>query len=311
MLAKYNTENKSKQLGGANENQNNNNNNNNNRNGANGANGANGGNEEEEEEDEDEEEEEEEDDEEEDNEGNNKKPEEQKTNPSQSINNTLTNAELNEKIKELSKNSPINNIPNTISPTSLSPNNNGNNNVIVNTNVNNTSKNPVVQKFIEFVNSYANIDKIDDKIIAIVNTAFKKSDQYDANNSNEKDFRIKEDKMAEFCKKNANNNSMIPITLNDPRLSGYIKIYKEMKNIYIDNCEYLLRILETKILDKTPVDEKDENPHFTIKNIGYSDLVSIETDVRNKLITMYSGCHEKYQMGMVALFNALKPEEQE
>ena len=79
-----------------------------------------------------------------------------------------------------------------------------------------------------------------------------------------------------------------------------------MKTMYIDNCEYLLNLLEQKILVKLPIDEKDETPHFTIKNIGYAELVETETDIRNKLVTMYSGCHEQYQKGMVALYNALK-----
>jgi hypothetical protein len=119
---------------------------------------------------------------------------------------------------------------------------------------------------------------------------------------------IKEDNMIDFCVKNINNNSMIPITISDPKLTEYIKIYKNMKILYIDSCEYLFRILENKILNKNPVDEKDENPHFTIKNIGYGELVEIETDVRNKLVTMYSSCQEQYQLGIVALYNALKSE---
>ena len=122
-------------------------------------------------------------------------------------------------------------------------------------------------------------------------------------------MHIKEDKMLDFCTKNINANSMIPITLSDPKLVEYIKIYKDMKNMYIDNCEYLFRILENKILDKVQVDEKDENSKFTIKNIGYGELVEIETDVRNKLVTMYSGCHEQYQKGIVALYKALSSEE--
>ena len=47
-------------------------------------------------------------------------------------------------------------------------------------------------------------------------------------------------------------------------------------------------------------------PSFTLQNIGYNDLVSIETDVRNRLVNMYSKCQEHYQQGIVALFNALK-----
>ena len=78
-----------------------------------------------------------------------------------------------------------------------------------------------------------------------------------------------------------------------------------MKNMYINNCEYLFTVLENRILIKSAVDEKDENPHFTIKNIGYGELVEIETDIRNKLVTMYSECHEQYQKGIVALYKAL------
>jgi hypothetical protein len=101
---------------------------------------------------------------------------------------------------------------------------------------------------------------------------------------------------------------MIPITIDDPRLTEYIKIYKDMKTMYIDNCDYLLNLLEKQVLVKSPVDENNENPHFTIKNIGYSDLVEVETDIRNKLVAMYSGCHEQYQKGIVALYTALKTE---
>ena len=59
---------------------------------------------------------------------------------------------------------------------------------------------------------------------------------------------------------------------------------------------------------KVPIDEKNETPHFTVNNIGYEELVVIETDVRNILVKMYSGCHEQYQKGMVSLYTALKTE---
>ena len=117
--------------------------------------------------------------------------------------------------------------------------------------------------------------------------------------------------MTEFCKNNVNNDMMIPITLSDPRLTEYIKIYKDMKDKYITNCRSLLNILEDRILNKSPIDEKDDKPHFTIKNIGYGELVGIETEVRNTLVTMYSKCHENYQLGIVALFKALQPTETE
>ena len=89
-----------------------------------------------------------------------------------------------------------------------------------------------------------------------------------------------------------------------------------MKNMYIENCEYLLNLLEREVLIKTEpkttneTNAEKEQPHFTIKNIGYSELVEVETDIRNKLVSMYSGCHEQYQKGMVSLYNALKTKTQ-
>ena len=120
-------------------------------------------------------------------------------------------------------------------------------------------------------------------------------------------YIIDED-LSDFFAKNVNSESMIPITLDDPRLGEYIKIYKDMKTLYFDNCDYLLGVLEKRILNKSQVDEKNENPHFTVKNIGYNNLVELETDVRNRLVIMYSSCHEQYQKGIVALYNALKTE---
>ena len=166
----------------------------------------------------------------------------------------------------------------------------------------------MINKFIDFVKVYSKIETIDDSILEIVNTGFKSSDDFSSDIPLESELYINEDEMKEFCEKQTNNDSMIPITLDDPRLTEYIKIYKDMKTIYIDNCEYLLNLLERQILVKSPVDEKNENPHFTIKNIGYSELVEVETDIRNKLVSMYSGCHEQYQKGIVALYNALKTE---
>ena len=46
-----------------------------------------------------------------------------------------------------------------------------------------------------------------------------------------------------------------------------------MKNMYIENCEYLLNLLEREVLIKTEpkttneTNDEKEQPHFTIKNI--------------------------------------------
>ena len=217
----------------------------------------------------------------------------------------------------LSINNNNNNLSTNNNNNNLSTNNNNNNSNFSNTNNNlnlnnNSMKNPMVKNFIDFVNIYAKIDKIDDKVLEIVNTGFKKSSKFSTDVPQEASMHISEDNMESFCVKNVNDKTMIPIALDDPRLKDYINIYNEMKKTYIKNCEYLFDVLETKILKKsTPKDDKDENLHFMVNNIGYSDLVGIETDVRNKLISMYTNCHEQYQKGIVSLYNALQEKKAE
>uniref|UniRef100_A0A6C0F107 Uncharacterized protein n=1 Tax=viral metagenome TaxID=1070528 RepID=A0A6C0F107_9ZZZZ len=178
---------------------------------------------------------------------------------------------------------------------------------------NNSISNPMIKKFVDFVNIYSKIDNIDEKILQIVNTAFKSYHNYEPNSSESSDssddsMYISEDAMEEMCVKNINDKSMIPISLNDsnPNMITYIKIYKDMKDNYITNCNNLFSILEDRILEKSKNNEKDEVEHFKIKTIGYDDLVTIEKDVRDKLSNMYALCHKQYQQGIVALFKALK-----
>jgi len=175
---------------------------------------------------------------------------------------------------------------------------------------NNSNANPLIKQFINFANSYSKIDKIDENVLKIVNKAFKKYNEFDLGDPNQSALHIRkkggEFNMTDFCKANANKEtSMIPITLNDEKLSSYIKVYTNMKLLYIKECENLFNILENDILMTSVIKDKEE-PHFTIKNIGYEDLVVIETKVRNQIVYMYSQCHEQYQKGIVELFNALK-----
>ena len=94
--------------------------------------------------------------------------------------------------------------------------------------------------------------------------------------------------------------------MSDSRLTDFIKVYKDLKSAYLENCEYLLNLLEKKVLVKDKVTENNTNPHFTLQELNYTDLVTIETDVRNRLVTMYAKCQEKYQAGIKALYEALK-----
>ena len=181
-----------------------------------------------------------------------------------------------------------------------------NTNTLNQSNINNTTLNPYLQKFKEFVSIYNKVDKLDDKILEIVNTAFKPYNKFSSENPNESNMSISSENFDKFCKSNANQMMLIPIKLDDPRLGEFIKIYKDLKNIYLDNCEYLLKLLDDKVLVKTTVgSEKDEQTRFTLQNISFNDLTSIETDVRNHLVTMYSKCHEYYQKAFVAIYKGL------
>jgi hypothetical protein len=183
-----------------------------------------------------------------------------------------------------------------------------NSNTIANvgTNVNNATPNLLIDKFKQFIDEYAKIDKIDSNVLEIVNTAFKTHQDFSKEISTEAALRISDEDFEEFCINNINDKSMITLSLDDPRLGEFVKIYKDLKTVYLDNCEYLLTLLEKNILDKEKVSEKNDNPRFALKNIGFSDLSSFETDVRNRLVSMYSQCQEHYQKGIMALYTALK-----
>jgi hypothetical protein len=162
------------------------------------------------------------------------------------------------------------------------------------------------ESFKQFIDEYAKIDKIDSNVLEIVNTAFKTHQDFSKEISSEAALRISDEDFEEFCINNINDKSMITLSLDDPRLGEFVKIYKDLKTVYLDNCEYLLTLLEKNILDKEKVSEKNDNPRFALKNIGFSDLSSFETDVRNRLVSMYSQCQEHYQKGIMALYTALK-----
>jgi len=142
--------------------------------------------------------------------------------------------------------------------------------------------------------------------LEIVNTAFKTHQDFSKDIATESAMRISNEDFEEFCVNNINDKSMISLSLDDSRLVEFVKIYKDLKGVYLDNCEYLLNLLEKNILDKEKVSEKNDNPRFALKNIGFNDLTSFETDVRNRLVSMYSQCQEHYQKGIMALYTALK-----
>ena len=79
-----------------------------------------------------------------------------------------------------------------------------------------------------------------------------------------------------------------------------------MKSLYLDNCEYLLNLLEKQVLVKEQTREANANPAFTLRELNYADLAALETDVRNRLVNMYAQCQQNYQAGIKALFTALK-----
>jgi hypothetical protein len=160
---------------------------------------------------------------------------------------------------------------------------------------------------------YVKMNVIDDNVIDMVNTAFKQSGNFARDSLNEGSMYIADKDFEDFCVANINNNALIPLKISDSNLGDFIKIYKDMKESYLDNCNYLLSLLEKQILEtiseSVGEDEeakKETKPRFTLKNIGFNDLVSIEVDVRNKLVSMYSSCHENYQKGVKTLYDALR-----
>ncbi len=226
------------------------------------------------------------------------------------INETQKGGADNDNMNNNNLNKKINNVMNN----NMNNENNQNNLQKQNESVINTQElktnNTLLDKFLEFVDFYSKIDDIDSKIIEIVNTAFKTYDKFSNETKMEADLRITEDDFDNFCINNINDNAQIPITLNDPRLTEYLKIYKDLKSLYLDNCEYLLTLLEKQVLVKEPSNDTNTKSRFTLREIGYADLAALETDVRNRLVNMYAQCQQNYQAGIKALYNALKEEVQ-
>jgi len=234
--------------------------------------------------------------------------------------NTKNNNNLNRKISNVLENSNVTQDEQKRLANNTN-NNNKDNNIMgnedvktidvssVNKNVNTRALKPtdtLLDKFREFIQYYTKIDSIDPKIIELVDTAFKTHDKFSNEIQVESELRIREEDFDNFCINNVNDNSQIPITLNDPRLTDYLKIYKDLKALYLDNCEYLLNLLEKQVLVKEKVNETDANPHFTLKELTYTELSKLETDVRNRLVNMYSQCQKNYQAGIKALYLALR-----
>ena len=171
----------------------------------------------------------------------------------------------------------------------------------------NQMKNPVLSGFIDFVNKYSHITELDSKKLdnvgmgSLVGMAFKTSSKYDAKDLNTGKLFIGDADFKKFCSANTDDKNVININLDDAKFGELIQVYRDMKNKYLNNCESLLSVLENNILTKVGTEPQ---MRFTLKNIGYTDLVEQETNVRNTISAMYADCHRNYQEGIAALYNA-------
>jgi hypothetical protein len=185
--------------------------------------------------------------------------------------------------------------------------NSGNNLAMNNLSKTSLLKNDLLTQFIDFVKTHSKIAKFDPKnldnygMTELATSAFKGSLNYDPTDPNTGKLSISEEKMDNFCVKNT-IDKVIKINLDDAKFADLINIYSDMKTKYINNCEALLSILENHILTKVG---SESNMRFTIKDIGYADLVEQETNVRNNIGNMYAECHLNYQSGISALYSAL------
>jgi hypothetical protein len=128
---------------------------------------------------------------------------------------------------------------------------NTNNNVgnIVNSDIKNSTKENIrLKEFKDFVAYYVKMNVIDENVIDMVNTAFKQSGNFARDSPNEGSMYIADKDFEDFCVANINNNALIPLKISDSNLGDFIKIYKDMKESYLDNCNYLLSLLEKQIL---------------------------------------------------------------
>lgn len=186
-----------------------------------------------------------------------------------SLNDTNDEPELQELPSELLKSDEFNDI-NTISKGGSMENN------------------LILDKFINFMNDTGLYDKMDSNLMDMLNY---------------KMIPIPSYQIDEICKnveKLDTNTKEIKLDLNDESLKEFLDNYTNVKNAYINNCEKLLDILETKIMELES--SSDESKLYKLSNINQKQLYEIENEVRNIIKTMIVECQTGFNNGVNLLY---------
>ena len=141
----------------------------------------------------------------------------------------------------------------------------------------------MLNEFIRFTNKYSSIKKYKKKFnLKFLNKKFK--------NFNPKYFQ-------ELCN-NCNKDKEIIIDFEDELVKDYLDNYKSLKEFYITNCEKLLEILDTEILE---IEKQGEIEIYQFKNIDEKNMNDVEKKVRTLLGQIYFNCQKKYIYGIKKL----------
>jgi len=158
--------------------------------------------------------------------------------------------------------------------------NNKTENNVSNNNVSDTKRQENFDKFVKFVESSNKYSDIDSNIFDILKMRFKLPDSQS---------------MKLICSAADEETGTILLDLSDSLLKPFLSNYSDMKKSYLQNCDNLLTILETKLLKKV-----GEN-QFTLRELNNIELNLVDRQIKSIISQMVKNCQTKYLKGISLL----------
>ena len=147
----------------------------------------------------------------------------------------------------------------------------------------------MIKEFLIFVKESNHLKRYDAKLIPIINKSFRSYDRA---------------KLNEICDNQIKGS--IRVNLNSKIINKYLDNYENMKNVYLENADLLLDILQNELLE---YNEIDGNELFKFKIISSSQLEKNESNIREVISQLYFTCQFKYLEGIELLDDYLEKKE--
>ena len=139
----------------------------------------------------------------------------------------------------------------------------------------------MIKEFLNFVKDSNHLKRYDPKLIPIINKSFRSYDRAKLNG---------------ICDNQVKGS--IRVNLNSKIINKYLDNYENMKNLYLQNADLLINILQNELLE---YNEVEGNELFKFKIISSSQLENNEKNIREIISQLYFNCQFKYLEGIELL----------